>query len=314
MRIGFLVDATCDLPRSYYESGDVLIMPIAVRIKDYTVSDTRDEEATRQYLESDLASEGTEAETSAYTVEQISTLFLERLVIEYDYVFCLTVTRTRSEIFDNATQASYSILNEYRPIREAAGNRSPFSLRVIDTGNLFTGVGIPLIAGLRMREQGEQPPLIRARLEHIAKRTQAFAVVPDLYYVRNRARKKGDRSVGLFGAMLGSALDIKPILYCNQGVTRPIAKVRGFENAVEKLFADAAAQIRRGLIVSVVNMSYGGPLEKMRAFPGYEQLAEACRESSVTLLESQMSMTGAVNMGPGTVTIAYATENPVTLS
>ena len=30
MRIGFLVDATCDLPSSYYESGDVLIMPIAV--------------------------------------------------------------------------------------------------------------------------------------------------------------------------------------------------------------------------------------------------------------------------------------------
>jgi hypothetical protein len=40
-------------------------------------------------------------------------------VIDYDYVFCMTITRTRSPIYDNALQASYAILNEYREPRSA---------------------------------------------------------------------------------------------------------------------------------------------------------------------------------------------------
>ncbi len=94
MRIGFLVDATCDLPESYFSSGDVLVMPISVRIKDHVLVDSRDQAATREYLEGNIAKEASEAETQAFTPEQISALFLERLVVEYDYVFCLTVTRT----------------------------------------------------------------------------------------------------------------------------------------------------------------------------------------------------------------------------
>lgn len=314
MRIGFLVDATCDLPESYFSSGDVLVMPISVRINDHVLVDSRDQAATREYLEGNIAKEASEAETQAFTPEQISALFLERLVVEYDYVFCLTVTRTRSEIHDNATQASYGILRDYHPIREAAELRTPFSLRVIDTGSLFAGQGIPVLAGLAMHAEGAQPPLIRARLEHIAKRTHAFAVVPDVYYVRNRARKKGDRNVGLVGAMMASALDIKPILHCNQGDTHPIAKLRGFEPAVQKLLLDTAAQVRRGLLVPAVNVSYGGPMDRLRDFPGYAELAAACQENSVSLLESQMSMTGAVNLGPGVLTLGYATEHPLSLS
>ena len=57
MRIGFLVDATCDLPESYFSSGDVLVMPISVRIKDHVLVDSRDQAATREYLEGNIAKE-----------------------------------------------------------------------------------------------------------------------------------------------------------------------------------------------------------------------------------------------------------------
>ncbi|MDO5505374.1 MAG: DegV family protein [Pseudoxanthomonas suwonensis] len=315
MRIGFLVDATCDLPDHYYSSGQVLVMPIGIRIGEQMLTDERNAEVTTGFLDSDATGDASQAETSAFDAEQIRALFLERLVLEYDYVFCLTVTRERSQIHENATQASFGILNDYHSVREAAGMTTPFSLRVIDTGSVFAGQGIPVLAGLAMREAGEQPPLIRARVADVANRTHAYAVLPDLYYLRNRARKKGEKSVGLVGAMLGSALDLKPILHANQGQTRPVAKVRGFEAAIGKLFAETARAIREGgLLVPAVNLSYGGPLQRVHDFPGYAELAQACQDNGIELLESLMSLTGIINLGPGALTLAYARADAPRLS
>ena len=56
----------------------------------------------------------------------------------------------------------------------------------------------------------------------------------DLYYIRNRARKKGDRSVSLLSAALGTALDIKPVLHAYRGETGPVAKIKGFEAAAQQ--------------------------------------------------------------------------------
>ncbi|MBS0226118.1 MAG: DegV family protein [Proteobacteria bacterium] len=314
MRTGFLVDATCDLPDRYFSSGDVMVMPITVRIGDHITTDQRNDEVTLNFLDSHIAAEASAAETSALTVDQIRDLFLKRLVVDYDYVFCLTVTRERSPIYEHATQASFSILNEYRPVREAAGKHSPFSLRVLDTGSLFAGQGVPVAAGVAMNASSDNAPMIRAKMEQIARSTQAYAVAPDLYYLRSRARAKGDRSVGLVSAMLGSALDIKPILHCNQGVTHPVAKVRGFEAAVEKLFIETANEVDRGLTTPQLTLSYGGSLEKLREFPGYDKLTLACHNNGVELLESLMSLTGIINLGSGAVSLGFACDRKPTLS
>lgn len=314
MRTGFLVDATCDLPDRYFSSGDVMVMPISVRIGDHITTDERNDAVTLAFLDSQIATEASAAETSALSVEQIRELFLQRLVVDYDYVFCLTVTRERSPIYEHATQASFSILNEYRPVREAAGKHSPFSLRVLDTGSLFAGQGVPVAAGVAMNASSDNAPMIRARMEQIARSTHAYAVAPDLYYLRSRARAKGDRSVGLVSAMLGSALDIKPILHCNQGMTHPVAKVRGFEPAVERLFSETAKEVVRGVMTPFLTLSYGGPLEHLRTLPGYNTLMETCRDNGVEVLESLMSLTGIVNLGPGALSLGYACDRKPALS
>src|SRR5690606_34041679 len=163
------------------------------------------------YLRSHIAERGASAETIPFSVEQIRDLFLKKLVVDYDHVFCITVTSTRSPIFDHATQASYAILNEYRPIRAAAGHNTPFALRVVDTRNLFSAQGVLPVEAIRLRAAGDEPGRIRQRLEELAGQTGGYLVPRDLYYTRNRARHKGDRSVGLFSAALGTALDIKPV-------------------------------------------------------------------------------------------------------
>ncbi|KAG1080487.1 hypothetical protein G6F40_015861 [Rhizopus arrhizus] len=115
-------------------------------------------------------------------------------------------------------------------------------------------------------------------------------VTRDLYYMRARARHKGDRSVGLLSAALGSALDIKP----------------GFDNAVQKLFAVVGQRVRDGLMTPTVCVSYGGELDELRSLPGYAPLKEVCATHGVTVYESVMSLTGMVNGGMGGVTVGFA--------
>ena len=308
MRIGIVVDSACDLPGDFYERHRITLLPVTVRIGDATLTDHRNEQATLQFLESHLASGGADAETAPFTVQQIQDLFLQKLVIDYDYVFCLTTTRTRSPIFDNATQASFAILNEYRPIRAAAGHDTPFALRVVDSQNVFAGQGVTAVEAVRLIEGGEGAAKIRARLEHLALHTHAYMVAPDLHYLRARTRKRGDRSVSLLSATLGSALDIKPILHCNRGQTGPVAKIKGMDAAARRLFAFAGERIRNGLMTPTVCLSYGGDLAEMRALPGYDDLRVTCASYNIELFEAVMGLTGMVNVGKGALVVGFAAE------
>jgi DegV family protein with EDD domain len=308
MRVGIVVDSACDLPKDFIEQHAIEILPISVRIDDVVQVDHRDEEATLGFLHSHIAERGASAETIPFTVEQIRDLFLRKLVIDYDYVFCMTITRTRSPIYDNAQKASFAILNEYKAVRSAAGNQTPFALRVIDTQTLFCAQGILPVEAVRLREAGEQPPRIRARLEQLAANTYGYLVPRDLYYIRNRARMKGDRSVSLLSAALGTALDIKPVLRGWRGETGPVAKVKGFEPAAQKMFEFAGRRVAAGLLTPTLTLCYGGELDEMHALPGHAQLREVCAAHNIEVYESVMSLTGMVNVGKGAVVVGFAAE------
>ena len=308
MRIGLVVDSACDLPGRYFRDHAITLLPVTVNIGDDTLTDMRDEQETLQFLHSHIAERGADAETAPFSVQQIQELFLGRLVIDYDYVFCLTTTRTRSPIYDNATQASFAILNEYRPIRAAAGHDTPFALRVVDSQNVFAGQGVTAVEAVRLIEGGEGAAKIRARLEYLALHTHAYMVAPDLHYLRARTRKRGDRSVSLVSATLGSALDIKPILHCNRGETGPVAKVKGLENACERVFRFAGERVRAGLLTPTLCLSYGGELAEMRALPGYEALRATCVAHNVEVFEAVMGLTGMVNVGKGALVAGFAAE------
>src|SRR6478672_4002760 len=186
MRIGIVVDSACDVPTDFIESEQITILPVTVQIGNAVLADMRNEDATLNFLTGDTAAQAYNADTTPFTVQQVHDLFLSKLVLDYDYVFCICTTRSRSGIFDNAQQASYTILNDYMPVRAAAGNNTPFALRVIDSQNVFAAVGVMAVEAARLLAAGEGAPKIRARLENLALYTQGYMVPPDLHYMRNR--------------------------------------------------------------------------------------------------------------------------------
>lgn len=308
MRFGIVVDATCDLPQSFFADNPVVVLPISASIDDENFVDRRDIEATIDYYRSGMGERGHRAETASFTSEQIHDLFLQQLVLDYDCVFCLTVTASRSPIHANANKASFSILREYRPIRQQAGHVSPFLMRVVDTQNLFAAQGITALEAARMIAAGASPGRIRERLESLARHTYGYLLPRDLHYIRARARKKGDHSVSLMSAAIGSALDIKPILQCYRGETGPVHKLRGFEPSAKALFDYAAGRVRQGLLTRAMSVSYGGDLDELRSLPGYAVLEATCEEREIKLYTSLMSITGMINVGTGAISLGFAAE------
>jgi len=192
--------------------------------------DVRDPQRAREFYARHEVDKNHDAETAPPTVDQSRTLFLEQAVGDFDYALVQTVPKSRSPIFENATEAAHAILGDYRKYREAAGREGPFRIRVGDGRTLFAGQGVLAAETMRLINAGMKVGDIRQRISDLTPKTSGYAVVPDLYYVHKRARKKGDKSVGFVGALMGSALDIKPILCARQDQTFPVAKVRGFRS------------------------------------------------------------------------------------
>lgn len=308
MRIGVVVDASCDLPHEFIREHRIEILPVTIRLGDETLVDVRDPQATQRFYREQLASKGLDAETIAFSAEQIREKFLQGIVVDYDYIFCITVTSTRSPIFENATRASFAILNDYKNIRAQAGVSGPFALRVIDSKNMFCATAV-LAAEAAMQAKANHPPNdIRKRLDDLRDKLCGYMVPGDLYYIRNRGIKKGEKSVGFMTYAIGSALDIKPVIQSYQGETKPVAKILGYDRAVERMFDHVSRQIKRGLATQHLCISYGGDPELIAGLPGYANLAQTARENGIEVLSSFMSATAAVNAGAACVAVAYCAE------
>lgn len=307
MRIGVVVDSCCDLPKEFIDAHGVVVMPITLRIGDTLVEDRRDPAETHAFYAKHLDRKSEDfAESIPYSVQQIEKLFLERLVLDYDYVFCLTITSGRSPIYDHAMQASRAILTKYKQIRRQAGVPERFGLAVLSSRNMFTGQAVQAAEAIRLIREGGTPSEIGTRLRALVERTHTYMVPADLFHIYKRASKKGDKSIGWGSYTLGSMLDVKPILHCHQDATGPVDKVRGFEAGVERLFTKAAERVRHGLDAPYVCISYGGALDEVPKMPGYFTLDQAARMRDVDILISPMSKTAAVNVGPGAVSLAFA--------
>jgi DegV family protein with EDD domain len=308
MRIGVVVDSACDLPKPFLDQHRFAILPITLKIGDHTFVDNRDPAVTGSFYREHFGQRGQDAETAPFTVEQIRDLFLQQLVLEYDHVLCLTIASSRSPIHQNVQQAAHAILTAYKPVRQKAGQHGPFTVRVVDTQTLFAGQAVTAVEAARLIKAGEGPNRIRERMETLAPNTYGYMLPRDLHFLRARAQKKGDRSVGWMAATLGSALDIKPVLRGWRGETGPVGKVRGFDEGARKLFEFAGQRIQAGLLTPTLCLSYGGELKELEALPGYSELMLACRTAKVEVFSSVMSMTGAINVGEGALALGFASD------
>lgn len=305
MRIGLAIDVSTDVSHEFVVQNQVHVLPSTIHMGDSSVVYGREPERSLAFYQEYLDERALDAETSAFSVREIEDLFLKKLVVDYDYVFLITLTAARSQTYDNAHKAAFAILQSYAPIRREHHVEGPFGIRVIDSQSLFTGPGVLAWEAARLVRQGHTPQDIRQQLDDLLPYVHAYMVPQDLYYMRTRAARRGDHSVNLFSYVLGQTLDIKPIIQAVRGNTRPVAKVRRYDAAVERLFRHAIGRIEAGLLVPLVSISYGGDPSLVPGLAGYGELQRTADRYGVELMLSMMAPATAVNVGVGALSLAY---------
>ncbi|MFL1467425.1 DegV family protein [Marinobacter sp. HN1S83] len=308
MRVGLIVDSACDLPYEFSRKHDLFVLPVTAVIDGQTYIDEHDPVRTQEFYQSGLLQRGHHAETQAFTAEQIHDLFMEKIVTQYDLAICETVTRTRSLIFQNATEAMNSVMAHYQEPRKAAGREGRFSMRVIDSKQIFAGQGLLAAHTLRLIGQKISKNALRNEVDRFTDKIYTCVIPRDLHYIRERARRRGDKSVSALVAFLGKALNITPVIFGQGAVGTPVAKTRSFDVAVEKVMNYAAARVDAGLLTPYVCLSCGLTWTEIEDLPGLNQLRDACERNGVELLLSQMGITSSIYVGPGSLCLSLAAE------
>lgn len=178
----------------------------------------------------------------------------------------------------------------------------------MDSASLFAGQGLLAAYTLRLIKQGLGKNALRQQVEAFTHSSYTCVIPRDLYYVRARARRRGDKSVSGLVAFMGKALNITPLIWGQGANGVPVAKTRSFDAAVERMIDYAIGRIRAGLLTPYVSLSYGVPEEQLHTLPGLDRLRAACEAAGVMLLLSQMGITSSIYIGPGSVCLALAAE------
>lgn len=308
MRVGLIVDSACDLPYSYIRDNGIFILPVTAHIDGETFVDDHNPDKTRAFYQSGYLEKGHEAETEAFSVQQIYDLFIKDIITQYDLAFCETVTRTRSLIYQNASEAMQRVMADYRAPRKAAGLNDHFSMRVVDSRSIFAGQGLLAAHTLHLMQEPVSKNALRQRVESFTDSIYNCVIPRDLYYVRARARRRGDKSVSGVVAFLGKTLNITPVIWGQGADGQPMAKARSFEKAVQRLMDYAIGRVKAGLLSPYVSVSYGVPEDELETLPGIDELRQVCADNGVELLLSQMGITSSIYVGPGSVCLALAAE------
>lgn len=302
-----VVDSACDLSAEYIKENNIEVLPISVRFGKQTFVDKRNEAETIALYKREFDKRGIDAETAAYSIDQITDTIVTRIAPNFDNAIILTITSSRSPLFQNARKSIFLNLNRFREARAAVGREDYFSVRVLDTQTLFTGEAIIAHEAVRLVKE-ENLPLnkLSTPLEQLSKKVYAYVIPRDLYFIHKRGKKKGEKSVGWLSYKIGNMFDVKPIIQAHRGETEPIMKASGFDAALKKLLEHAMRQIKQGLATKLVAISYAGDPQELKKNPVIDQFVKFAKLNKVDVMISVMSTTAAVNIGAGSFSLAFA--------
>ena len=309
MKTAVVIDSACDLSAAYIQQHRLYLLPNKLVVGNQILIDNRDVNLTLAFYHryASAQPQNLAATSEPASVGAIVDLFLNRLVTAHDRAILITISQTRSELFQNATEASFAIVRGYRERRQQAGLNTPFHLNVLDSRTVFAGQAVLAHEVVRLLQNPDLPfGELRRLAEAFRRYIRCYILLDDLAHVYRQASEKGERSIGFLNYRMGALLGLKPVARFVDGETELVLKARGFERALAGLFEQANLEIDQGLRSPLVVLSYAGDpqwLRRQRAFIDFER---HIRQWGIELMVSVMSATGGLYLGPNAVSLAFA--------
>lgn len=181
----------------------------------------------------------------------------------------------------------------------AAQEFSPVPVKVVDS--LFSAMGQGLIAVEAARAAAEGASLVEVahRAELARAKTNLLFVVDTLEYLH-----KGGR-IGGAKRLLGTALDIKPILHFEDGTIQPLSQARTKKKAIKELL-DIAAKRLAGSEMAEAAIVHVDCLEEAERL----QKEVGSRFSPREIHISDVSPVVGTHVGPGALGLAFYPRVP----
>ena len=242
--------STSDLPRTYLEEHHIPFIPYSFTINEQPAEDDCREES-RAAIYAGMR-KGDILKTSMINEFVYYDFFKELLDTGKDVIF-LDMSEKMSVSFENCRRAAESIRGEYPDQR----------LCVMDTRCISGGLGLLVMHMVTQMESGADfDSVVRWGEENKLKIAHRFTV-DDLNYL-----KRGGR-VSNAGALVGSMLNIKPVLYVPDGGTLDVAKkVRGRKAAIQAILDGVLGDLSRidptGLKIHILQADCRGDAEILR--------------------------------------------------
>jgi len=220
-KIKIVTDSTAYIEKEFAELNDITIVPLSVNFEG-SVSNEGYPGEFDEFFER-LSTSKDFPTTSQPSVGAFAEVY-ERAISEGNEVIVLTISSKLSGTYNSANTAAVLV------------NASKIS--VIDTETVAANLRVLTELALNLSKEGLSRAEIVSSIEAQKKKMGIRLTVGTLEYL-----KKGGR-LSNTSALIGSLLNIKPIIALKDGKLEPVDKVRGRRKALERISDDITEDVK----------------------------------------------------------------------
>ena len=278
MAVKFIIDSASDVLPGECKKLDVTHIPLTVRFGDKEFADAVDLSHKKFYKM--LTSGKEEHPTTSQVTPAVWAEAMEEVTKDGDTAVVITISSRLSGTYQSACIAAADFEGK---------------VFVVDSMTATIGERLLLQYGMQLAAEGLDAATVAAKLDEVKDKVRIFARLDTLEYL-----KKGGR-ISAATAVVGTMLNIKPIIAVQDGVVANVAKARGPKAADKQL---------RDLVAKSGGIDFSKPL--CAAYSGSEDdnLKVFLSDSTEMLCDTEapIATVGCVigaHVGPGAVAIAY---------
>ncbi len=276
--VTILSDSSAYIPKEFIERYNLSILPLTVNWQGVSLYDGVDIQANDFYQQ--LANSKELATTSQVTVGQFLEVF-SKLLKEGKDIFYMGISKGLSATVDSALQAKKEL-------------GDPENLVVMDTRLVSMALTFMVLEVAKAAQNGASLQECQQIANDVYPRIGVYFTVNSLEYLHRGGR------INTAKRLLGSALDLKPIMEIRDGKIELVESVRSQKKALNRMIELIERDIDGRTPVRI------GPFHAL-AFDEMVAMEEAAVERlhPVEIIRSEVSPVIGSHVGPGTVSMAY---------
>ncbi|WP_294389389.1 DegV family protein [uncultured Clostridium sp.] len=280
MSIKIIADSTCYLPQEYIDKYKISIASLNVLINGNSYRET---DLSNDWFYNEMAKSSTIPTSSQPSIEELYNI-VESIVKNGDDVVGIFLSSDMSGTFSTSNLVKNMIIENYPNAK----------IVMIDSRSNCMQAGFAVLEAAKAANENKSLDEVVSIAKNVIKNSKFIFVPETLDYL-----KKGGR-IGSAAALLGSLLQIKPILTVEDGKTTVFTKVRTKKKAIDKIVNTVLEQNLKspikGIIVHHINCQSEG-----------QELADRLK-NSLGLENVKIQSIGPIiglHVGPGSIGVAY---------